>query len=103
MIKWPTNYFEAQGILQSRTHKRLSKNTDLTKEHDCIVLELHGHPIVIYRPDSITISSCGWPTVTTKRRLNQCSPFTVWQKDFEWYVDIDGKTFDFEDDTEIEL
>ena len=53
-------------------------------------LFLHGN--VIARKDedgNVTLSDCGWRTVTTKERLNGVlalsgSPWRIFQRDFEW-------------------
>ena len=43
----------------------------------------------------ITLSSCGWDTVTTKSRLNAVLDtflhgFHVWQRNFTWYIGNTG-------------
>jgi len=35
--------------------------------------------------------------VTTKDRINQYSPVRVYQRDFTWYVKINGKEYQFMD------
>ena len=56
--------------------------------------------------DSIILNNGGWMTVTTKRRMNQVAGqfdlgFTVYQKDFEWYVVLNGQTLPFENGMEL--
>jgi hypothetical protein len=52
-----------------------------------ITLRYHGTPVVTYFPDGrITLRTGGWRTATTKARINQFSPFHVWQSKREWFV-----------------
>lgn len=44
---------------------------------------------------NVTLNSDGWETVTTKRKMNQasnqfCLRFGVVQRDYKWFVTIDG-------------
>lgn len=53
--------------------------------------------VTVYPNGRIDLDTGGWRTPTTKTRMNQASHqlglgFLVWQKDWEWYVDIDGQT-----------
>ena len=62
----------------------------------------HSTDIVAWDNDQIVLQSGGWQTVTTKRKMNQAAAqfgldFSVYQKDFCWYVVKDGKTLDFKD------
>jgi hypothetical protein len=69
----------------------MSVNTDIDKyflNYDK-VMKLHGNAIAWIRDGYITISDCGWETVTTKERLNgildHLSKGYIFQKDFVWY------------------
>lgn len=49
----------------------------------------------------IILNHGGYMSATIKTRMNQASNqfglgFTVWQKNYEWFVDVDGKTIPFE-------
>jgi len=47
---------------------------------------------------TFTIKNDGWETKTTKSRLNlflNLFDMSVFQKDFEWYIDYKGKVYDF--------
>mgnify|MGYP003331041704 CR=1 FL=1 len=54
---------------------------------------LHGHRIAtVHSNNDITLSSCGWETVTTKSRLNAILDTflhgaSIFQKDWQWYFD----------------
>ena len=44
---------------------------------------------------NVTLNSDGWETVTTKRKMNQasnqfCLRFGVVQRDYKWFVTLDG-------------
>ena len=63
----------------------------------------HSTPVVKFNYGSIILNSGGWDTLTTKTRMNQTSNqfdlgFKVYQKNFDWFVDYKGKTYDFSDD-----
>ena len=54
----------------------------------------------------ITLSSCGWETVTTKSRLNAVldvffTGFGIWQNDFTWYIGQGGDKDEFFDGYKI--
>ena len=74
-------------------------NTEVAKnsEGDTSVY-LHGNRIAFVNSfGDITLSSCGWDTVTTKSRLNAILDtflhgFHVWQKDFTWYIGNTGNS-----------
>lgn len=65
--------------------------------------------IVEVKPDTITLDTGGYKSVTTKRKMNQASHqfglgYSVYQKDFTWYVckpngetvEFDGKSITFD-------
>lgn len=57
-------------------------------------LYLHGNKIAEHRVDGIYITDAGWPTATTKERLNGLPGVHIYQKDFQWYLNNniwDGK------------
>ena len=66
-------------------------------------VRLHGNRIATINPHGdITLSSCGWETVTTKSRLNAIlqevkTGFSIFQKQFEWFLNGQGRTVDFFD------
>jgi len=56
--------------------------------------------VTVYPNGRIDLDHGGWMTPTTKARMNQASAqfglgFQARQKDFAWYVDIDGATIRF--------
>lgn len=42
--------------------------------------------VVTYTPESITLNAGGYYTVTTKKRINDSVPVTVYQKNYDWLV-----------------
>ena len=86
---------------------RIGNNTSIfTDEGTCKVI-LHNTKIVEFSNGNIAglpivLNSGGWTTVTTKRRMNQISEmfglgFSVYQKDFEWFVVWKDETLSFYD------
>jgi hypothetical protein len=49
------------------------------------VIRLHGQAIIIITEREHILCDCGWPTLTTKNRMNEFTPFYVYQRDWEWY------------------
>ena len=59
---------------------------------------LHSTYVVkIHEGDLYTLNSGGWQTLTTKDRINQYSPKRVYQRDFQWYISMNGKEYPFMD------
>jgi len=53
------------------------------------VLKLHGNEIAYRYNDpknTISITNCGWKTNTTKERLNGIPNVSIYQKDWQWYL-----------------
>jgi len=60
-----------QGKNFSRDNTRVEVKKDLRFEDDNVTqLYLHGHCIAKQTVNSLHISLCGWPTMTTRERLN---------------------------------
>ena len=84
------------------------RNTAIYSDNGTIKVILYSTKIVEWNHnrDSIILNNGGWMTVTTKRRMNQVAEqfdlgFTVYQKDFEWYVVLNGQTLPFENGMEL--
>ncbi len=76
--------------------------TTVARDEDGILrVTYHGTPVVTVHPNGkIVLDTGGWRSVTTKTRMNQASHqlnlgFTVYQRDFDWYVAIDGQNMEF--------
>ena len=60
-----------QGKKFSRDNTRVEVKKDLRFADDNVTqLYLHGHCISVQTVNSLHISLCGWPTMTTRERLN---------------------------------
>lgn len=84
------------------THKTsvFTDNDDFTK------VVYWSTPVVSFNSEKIILNTGGWQTSSTKTRMNQTSNqfqlgFTVFQKDFEWFVEYNGETYPF--DTTLEI
>tara|TARA_R100001443_G_C3336790_1_gene173606 strand:+ start:840 stop:1202 length:363 start_codon:yes stop_codon:yes gene_type:complete len=55
-------------------------------------LRLHGNVIATLSNDGMTISTCGWNTVTTRERLNGLPGVHVTQRNFELF--LNGEPWD---------
>ena len=67
----------------------------------------HQTAVVKFNHNEIILNSGGWETVTTKSRMNQTSNqfdlgFNVYQKDFEWFVNYNGKDYYYVDGMRID-
>jgi len=47
---------------------------------------LHDNLIASIGPMGLYISNAGWATNTTKERLNALTGVSIYQKDFEWFL-----------------
>ena len=84
------------------------RNTTIYNDNGTTKVILYSTKIVEWNHnrDSIILNNGGWMTVTTKKRMNQVAEqfdlgFTVYQKDFEWYVVLNGQTLPFENGMEL--
>jgi len=76
--------------------------TKIKTENNDTIISYHFTNIVKFNTTEIVLNSGGFLTKTTKLRMNQTSlqyklGFSVYQKDFIWYVEYEGKTYDFVD------
>ena len=76
--------------------------TNINTFNGLTVVRYHATDVVKFSEDCIILNSGGWHTNTTKTRMNQTSNqfelgYNVYQKDFAWFVDYRGKTYDFFD------
>jgi len=85
----------------SRTDKVGShKTSKSTNDQGQRTIRYHDTDVVAWDHQVIILRTDGFTTRTTKLRMNQAAAeyglgYHVWQKDFEWYVDYAGETFDF--------
>ena len=72
-----------------------SHKTTVSTEDGITRVVYHSTTVVKFDRDTVTLDSGGFETATTKARMNQAAnqfglEFHVWQKDFVWYVDMNG-------------
>ena len=72
------------------------ENMEVTTNDNGVYLKLHGNTIALrdLEDGKVYIQNCGWPTNTTKMRLNYLlytynSPLKITQKNWIWYLDKD--------------
>lgn len=84
------SFQEAAAALGKKEARTIGNNTTLSRLSDSeIALELHGSAIVRFHDNgTVGLSSCGWPTVTTKDRISQCLPvgWQLMQEHKAWYL-----------------
>lgn len=86
MTTYLQTFAQCASLAQTRKRK-LANNTYLVLRDDGgYGIKLHDTEIVIHYQDRIVLDSGGWQTVTTKARMNDFSPFRVWQQRGVWYV-----------------
>lgn len=77
-------------------------NTEVEVLPNVTVLKLFGNEIAFRynNPErTLSITDAGWPTVTTKERLNALPNVSIRQKDFQWYLngqEWDGNLIDLQ-------
>lgn len=70
-------------------------NTEVEVLPNVTILKLFGNEIAFRynNPErTLSITDAGWPTVTTKERLNALPSVSIRQKDFQWY--LNGQEWD---------
>lgn len=73
------------AFMQHKNFKR--GNTTVSIWKGVAELYLHNNLIAEHHPDGrILISNAGWPTVTTKERLNAIPHVSIYQRNFQWYL-----------------
>jgi hypothetical protein len=86
------NYVTAAEKLGSRDSRKVGNNTYLERlDDETIGLRLHSTYVVKFHADgSVTLDSGGWQTVTTKERMGWADGISVFQRDFAWFVRLQG-------------
>lgn len=80
---------------RNKNSRKVGNNTYAEIEYDnSVSIRLHGTTVVRFYPNGLVkLSSGGYHTHTTKKRINQYSPVRVYQKNFEWFLS-DGTPFE---------
>ena len=93
---------------QTGAWNRLSSyRTMVASQNGNTVVTYVTTPIVEFDAENIILRSGGYETVTTKRKMNQAARqfglgYCVFQKDHEWFVQVQDKTVPFFDGIQIE-
>jgi hypothetical protein len=90
-----TNIYKFQGV----------ETTTMTDRDGALVGYYRGTPVARLAGDVVTLKTGGWKSKTTKVRMNQFShnftnnAYGVFQKNYEWFVTVNGQTLPFDGDT----
>ena len=85
----------------SQLQRVTGRATSIRTEDGYTKVRYHSTDVVTFNDKTIELYAGGWQTMTTKVRMNQASNqfdlgFTVYQKDFAWFVHFQGKTYEFD-------
>ena len=85
-----TTYEALRALHENHCPCKIGYNTQSWIDSlDIITIQLHGHNIVrLYPSGRIDFSMAGWPTVTTRERINQFIKGRVWQENHVQYYNF---------------
>jgi hypothetical protein len=87
------------GISKSKLlHKHLRR---IEYTDGKIVYRLYDTDIITIKDGKTVLNSGGYHTTTTKRYINMYSAFSVFQKNYNWYVKDGDEVIDFVDGIEL--
>lgn len=76
-----------QAIRAFRNNEKFSSsNTQIIMEDQKTKMYLHGNLIAYKEDGKLFISTCGWSSNTTKERLNGLEGVSIYQKNWNWYL-----------------
>ena len=88
----PKTYEAWKAFLGNKTVRKVENNTEIRQtanigKPNVFALYLHGNRIAVWTEDGlIKLSDGGYRSNTTKARLNQFVPVSIYQKDYVWYI-----------------
>jgi len=93
---------------RNKTSMKLANNTELTVWEvsgkyasgcvEYLLIQLHNTDIITMHPDGkIRLFAGSYQTPTTLKRLNEFTPFNLYQRNFTWYIEIGGVEVEFID------
>jgi len=90
----------------SRHNEVGSHRTSVYNANSLTCVKYHRTDVVKFSHNKIILDSGGWQTKTTKLRMNQTSNqyglnYSVYQKNFEWFVEFKDITIPFFDGMEL--
>lgn len=85
-------WFKFESILKGRKSRKVANNTYMEVLSDgSIGVRLHStHVVVAHKDGSVTLTSGGWHTVTTRDRINRYAPVRMWSEKGVEYVTPEG-------------
>lgn len=92
---------EALKYLRGRTarnaptgvHTVVEESSDPTDGMDAVAIVYHSTAVVLIRKDNTyRLCSGGFHTPTTKSRINTYSPARLYQEDYDWRLEVKGRT-----------
>jgi hypothetical protein len=91
----------------AQQHKITGRATNIQTTNGNTVIRYHATDVVSFNAKEIVLNSGGWRTATTKTRMNQAAGqfdlgYSVFQKDFDWFVDYRGLVVGFEDNMRLQ-
>lgn len=77
--------------------------TTIRKEGLKTIIRYHNTDVVTFTPDTITLDTGGWWTVTTKNRMNQTSNqynlgYYIYQEKYAWFINYNGTIHPFKNE-----
>jgi hypothetical protein len=97
----PKNYFQAEVFLSDKNSRRIPgiRSTSIQRlDDERIALIYHETNVVPwYKNGDVCLNSGGHRTKTTKKRMNQGSPFAVYQNNHRWFVSDNNSSISFMD------
>lgn len=82
--------------------KRIAKNVLRIDQKDGYIIRLYDTNILEYKNGVYTLNSGGFRTNTTKKWVNRFfDKGYVFQKDFEWFINVNDKIIPFKDGIKI--
>jgi hypothetical protein len=88
-----------------QTQRVSGRATNVKRDADgTLTVRYHSTDVVTVKPGvSIVLATGGWRTATTKTRMLQASHqfnlgYSIWQKDYNWFVQWKGQTLPFNGD-----
>lgn len=91
----------------AQQYKLTGRATNIQTTNGTTVIRYHATDVVSFDAALIRLNSGGWRTSTTKTRMNQAShqfdlKYSVFQKDYAWFVEYNGQKIPFEDNMLLE-
>lgn len=80
-----------RAFYNRRNFKRGNTRVEVNEANESRLI-LHGNTIAYMDNTKVLISNCGYFTNTTKERLNGLSGVSIYQRNFEWF--LNGEKWD---------